>query len=55
MDDIIDFSVSIKAWEKVGGRLENGVEDNIPFYIKGLQEHIEKGKFTCGYMEKNLI
>jgi len=44
-----DFSVSIKAWEKVRGRLENGEEDNIPFYIKGLKEHIEKGEGQQGY------
>ena len=44
-----DFSVSIKAWEKVRGRLENGEEDNIPFYIKGFEEHIEKGKEQKGY------
>lgn len=44
-----DFSVSIKAWDKVRGRLEKGAEDNIPFYIKGLKEHIEKGKEQKGY------
>lgn len=44
-----DFSVSIKAWEKVRGRLENGPEDDIPFYIAGFREHIEKGKAEKGY------
>lgn len=44
-----DFSVTIKVWEKVRGRLENGVEDNIPFYIEGFKEHIEKGKMQKGY------
>ena len=44
-----DFSVSIRAWEKVKSRVEKGVEDNIPFYIKGLNEHIEKGKLQKGY------
>ena len=44
-----DFAVSIKAWEKVRGRLENGAEDNIPFYIAGYKEHVEKGKVTKGY------
>lgn len=44
-----DFSVSIKAWEKVRGRLENGTEDNIPFYIEGFKAHIEKGKMQKGY------
>ncbi len=44
-----DFSVGIKVWEKVRGRLMNGPEDNIPFYIAGYQEHIEKGKKQKGY------
>lgn len=44
-----DFCVSIRAWQKVKGRLLNGVEDNIPFYIAGYKEHIEKGKQTKGY------
>lgn len=39
-----DFQVSIRAWEKVKGRLINGAEDNIPFYIAGYKEHIEQGK-----------
>lgn len=44
-----DFSVTIKTWEKVQGRIENGEEDNIPFYIDGFKEHIEKGKSQKGY------
>ena len=44
-----DYAVSIKAWEKVRGRLENGEEDNIPFYIAGFKEHVEKGKAQKGY------
>lgn len=44
-----DFSVSIRAWQKVKGRILNGTEDNIPFYIAGYKEHIEKGKQTKGY------
>lgn len=39
-----DFQISIRAWEKVRGRLINGREDNIPFYIAGYREHIEQGK-----------
>jgi len=39
-----DFQVSIRAWEKVRGRLTNGKEDNIPFYVAGYKEHIEQGK-----------
>lgn len=39
-----DFQVSIRAWEKVKGRLINGKEDSIPFYIAGYKEHIEQGK-----------
>ena len=44
-----DFAVSIKAWEKVRGRIENGEEDNIPFYIAGFKEHVEQGKKQKGY------
>ncbi len=43
-----DFSVEIKVWEKVRGRLLNGEEDNIPFYIAGYKEHIEIGKTKPG-------
>ena len=39
-----NFSVSIRAWEKVKSRIEKGVEDNILLYIEGVKEHIEKGK-----------
>lgn len=44
-----DFSVGIKAWEKVRGRLMNGKEDSIPFYLAGYKEHIEIGKKKQGY------
>ncbi len=44
-----DFSVSIMAWEKVKERVINGKEDNIPFYIDGYKEHIERGKSEKGY------
>lgn len=44
-----DFSVAIMAWEKVKGRVNNGKEDNIPFYIDGYREHIERGKNEKGY------
>lgn len=44
-----DYAVSIKAWEKIRGRIENGEEDNIPFYIAGFKEHVEKGKAQKGY------
>lgn len=43
------FEVSIKAWEKVQARLENGEEDNIPFYIAGYKEHITIGMEKEGY------
>lgn len=39
-----DFRVQISAWEKVKGRILNGEEDNIPFYIAGYREHIEHAK-----------
>lgn len=44
-----DFSVSIKAWEKVKGYLKNGSEDSISFYILGYKEHVEKGRGQKGY------
>ena len=44
-----DYSVGIKVWEKVRGRLLNGREDNIPFYIAGYQEHIAIGETQKGY------
>ena len=37
-----DFEVSILAFEKVKGRLENGKEDNIPFYFAGYVERVNK-------------
>lgn len=37
-----DFEVSILAFEKVKGRLENGSEDNIPFYFAGYTERVTK-------------
>ncbi|MDE5824016.1 MAG: hypothetical protein K2H91_04945 [Lachnospiraceae bacterium] len=44
-----NFSVAICAWDKVKGRLLKGSEDNIPFYIAGYKEHIEKGRQQKGY------
>lgn len=44
-----DFSVAIKAWEKVRGRLTRGAEDSIPFYIAGYREHIAIGQGRKGY------
>ena len=44
-----DFSVGIKAWEKVRSRLTNGPADSIPFYIKGYQTHIAIGQGQKGY------
>ena len=44
-----DFFVAIRAWEKVKGRVIKGKEDNIPFYVAGYKEHIERGKTTKGY------
>lgn len=35
-----EFEVSILAFEKVKGRLENGKEDNIPFYFAGYVERV---------------
>jgi hypothetical protein len=44
-----DFTVSMKAWEKVKDRLLNGEEDNIPFYIAGYKEHVNIGLNKKGY------
>ena len=35
-----EFEVSIIAFEKVKGRIENGKEDNIPFYFAGYVEKV---------------
>ena len=35
------FEVSILALDKVKGRLENGSEDNIPFYFAGYLERVK--------------
>jgi hypothetical protein len=35
-----EFEVSILAFDKVKGRLENGKEDNIPFYFQGYVERV---------------
>lgn len=39
-----DFYVSVCVWEKVRGRIVNGPEDSIPFYIQGYKEHMEIGR-----------
>lgn len=36
-----DFEASILVFEKVKGRLENGAEDNIPFYFAGYVEKVK--------------
>ena len=37
-----NFEASILAFDKVKGRLENGKEDNIPFYFAGYVERVNK-------------
>ena len=44
-----DFTVSIKAWDKVKKYMENGSEDDLKYYIEGYKEYIEKGKKNKGY------
>ena len=44
-----DFEVSILAFDKVKGRLQNGEEDNIPYYFEGYIEAVERGKSQKGY------
>lgn len=36
-----EFEVSILAFDKVKGRIENGKEDNIPFYFAGYVERVK--------------
>lgn len=36
-----EFEVSILAFDKVKGRLENGKEDNIPFYFQGYVDSVK--------------
>jgi hypothetical protein len=38
------FEISIIVFDKVRGRLENGIEDNIPFFFKGYSERVENAK-----------
>lgn len=38
------FEISIVVFDKVKGRMENGKEDNIPFFFKGYTERVEKAK-----------
>lgn len=39
-----NFEISIIAFDKVKMRIENGREDQIPFYFKGYEERVKKGK-----------
>ncbi|PUA38173.1 hypothetical protein C8Z91_15715 [Paenibacillus elgii] len=43
-----EFSISIMAFEKVRSRIQNGKEDEIPYYFDGYIRAVEKGKET-GY------
>lgn len=43
-----EFSISILAFDKVRGRIQNGKEDDIPYYFEGYINAVEKGKET-GY------
>jgi hypothetical protein len=38
------FEISIVVFDKVKGRMENGKEDNIPFFFQGYTERVEKAK-----------
>nr|WP_315258686.1 hypothetical protein [uncultured Flavobacterium sp.] len=39
-----EFEISLLAFEKVKGRLENGYEDNIPFFFQGFIEGFNSKK-----------
>ncbi|WP_138495121.1 hypothetical protein [Paenibacillus pinistramenti] len=43
-----EYSISIFAFDKVKGRIQNGKEDDIPYYFDGYIEAVKKGKQT-GY------
>ncbi|NOU71314.1 hypothetical protein GC098_07755 [Paenibacillus sp. LMG 31458] len=49
-----EFSISIFAFNKVRGRIQNGKEDVIPYYLDGYIEAVEKGKET-GYCATKLM
>lgn len=38
------YSISLYTFDKVKARLENGNEENIPFYFDGYVRAVEKGK-----------
>lgn len=38
------FEISLLAFEKVKGRIQNGKEDNIPFFFQGYVERVTKAK-----------
>lgn len=39
-----EFEISIVVFDKVKGRMENGKEDNIPYFFKGYTERVENAK-----------
>ena len=39
-----NFEISIIAFDKVKMRIENGKDDQIPFYFKGYEERVKSGK-----------
>lgn len=39
-----NFEISLLAFEKVKGRIQNGKEDNIPFFFQGYVERVTKAK-----------
>ncbi|MBC7862722.1 MAG: hypothetical protein IAF38_07080 [Bacteroidia bacterium] len=39
-----NFEISFLAFEKIKGRIENGAEDNIPYFFKGYTERIKNAK-----------
>lgn len=39
-----DFDISLLAFDKVKGRINNGKEDNIPFFFQGYVERVKNAK-----------
>ena len=39
-----EFEISLLAYDKVRGRLENGPEDNIPYFFEGYAERVRNAK-----------
>lgn len=39
-----EFEISLLSFDKVKGRIDNGYEDNIPYFFQGYSDRVKKGK-----------